>query len=104
MSEPPAPFKDARHHRADHTDDGQQANHWEKPSEDDVGDDDPVERQPWSLEMSMESFLCHIQCLLILRELVLFPQLRLLFFVQTGEICLPTWAEIDVPTPEAAHQ
>jgi hypothetical protein len=54
--------------------------------------------------MSMESFLCHIQCLLILRELVLFPQLRLLFFVQTGEICLPTWAEIDVPTPEAAHK
>ena len=104
MSALPATFKDARHHRADHTDDGQQANHWEKPAEDDVGDDDPVERQPWSLEMSMESFLCHIQCLLILRELVLFPQLRLLFFVQTGEICLPPWAEIDVPTPEAAHQ
>jgi hypothetical protein len=47
--------------------------------------------------MSMESFLCHIQCLLILRELVLFPQLRLLFFVQTGEICLPPWAEVNVP-------
>ena len=44
MSAPPATFKDARHHRADHTDDGQQANHWEKPAEDDVGDDDPVER------------------------------------------------------------
>ena len=56
MSAPPATFKDARHHRADHTDDGQQANHWEKPAEDDVGDDDPVERQPWSLKMSMESF------------------------------------------------
>ena len=44
MSAPPATFKDARHHRADHTDDGQQANHWEEPAEDDVGDDNPVER------------------------------------------------------------
>jgi hypothetical protein len=59
MSAPPAALKDARHHWSNHTDECQQANHWEKPAEDDVGDDDPVERQPWRLKMSMESLLCH---------------------------------------------
>ena len=56
MSAPPATLKDARHHWTNHTDKCQQANHWEEPAEDDVDDNDPVERQPWSLEMSMESF------------------------------------------------
>ena len=56
MAAPPAALKDARHHGADHTDDGQSPNHWEEPAEDDVCDDDPVKRQPWSLKMSMESF------------------------------------------------
>ncbi len=60
MSTPPASLEYARHHRAYHTDDGEQSHYGEEPSEDDVGDDNPVERYPWRLKMSVKSFLCHI--------------------------------------------
>ena len=59
MSAPPAALIDARHHGANHADKRQQSNHWEEPAEDDVSDDNPVERNPWSFKMSVESFLYH---------------------------------------------
>jgi len=104
MSAPPSAFIDTGDYGTDHADDGYETDDREEPPYYDVRDDDPVERQPRGLKMTVKLFLCHIQCLLILCELILLPQFRLLFFVQTGEICLPPWAEVNMPTPEASHQ
>jgi len=59
MSAPPAALPDAGHHGAYHTDDGEESDDGKEPTEDDIRDDDPVERLSWNLEMSVESFLCY---------------------------------------------
>ena len=59
MAAPPASFPDAGQHGANHADDGDEAHNGEEPRDDDIRDDDPVERLPWSLEMSMKLLLCH---------------------------------------------
>jgi hypothetical protein len=59
MSAPPTSFPDAGQHGANHTDDGKEAYYGIEPSEDDVRDDNPIERPTWNIEMSVESFLWH---------------------------------------------
>ena len=46
-------------------------------------------------------FFC---CLLILGKLILFSQFGLLFRRHRSDIGFPSWAEVDMPTPEAAYQ
>ena len=60
MSAPPASFPYAGHHGANHADDGDKPYYGEEPGEYNVCEDNPVEWQPWSLEMSVELFLYHI--------------------------------------------
>jgi hypothetical protein len=45
------------------------------------------------------SEMCHR---LILGEVILFPQLSFLLLALGGEITLPAWTEVNVPTPELA--
>ena len=63
MPAPPTTFPDAGQYGADHANDGDESYHGEEPSEDDVRDDNPVERKSRGLKMSVESFLCH-NCIL----------------------------------------
>ena len=65
MSAPPAAFPYTGHHGAYHTDDGEESYYGIEPTDDDVRDDDPVERLSWSLEMSVESFLYHTYVLFL---------------------------------------
>ena len=67
MPAPPTTFPDAGQYGADHANDGDESYHGEEPSEDDVRDDNPVERKSRGLKMSVESFLCH--CILIANNL-----------------------------------
>jgi hypothetical protein len=100
VAAPVTAFPDAGQHWTNHAYQRQQSYHWEEPGQDDVGNDNPVEWQPWGGKMPMESFLCHLLCLLVFCELIFLSQLCLLFFIQTCEVSLPTWTEIDVPAPE----
>ena len=63
MSAPPASFPDTRQNWANHADDSYESYHWEEPSKDDIRNNNPIERNSWSLKMSVETFLCH-NCIL----------------------------------------
>ena len=60
MSAPPAALIDARHHWAYHADDGHEANHWEEPAKDDVGDDNPIEGHARRLKVTVETLCCFL--------------------------------------------
>ena len=40
--------------------------------------------------------------ILILGEVILFPQLSFLFLALGSEVAFPAWTEVNVPTPELA--
>lgn len=61
MSAPPTSFPDASHYGTNHTDDGDESHYGKEPPDDDVSKNNPVERQSWSLKMSMKAF-----CVLLL--------------------------------------
>ena len=60
MSAPPASLPDAGQHGTYHADNGDESYHGEEPAKYDVCEYNPVERQPWTLEMSVETFLLMI--------------------------------------------
>jgi len=45
-----------------------------------------------------------VRILLVLGKLILFSQFGLLFRRHRSDIGFPSWAEVDMPTPEAAYQ
>ena len=57
MSAPPASFPDAGHHGANHADECDESYHRIEPSDDDIGDDNPIEIQSWSRKVAMEILL-----------------------------------------------
>ena len=44
-------------HRSYHADKRQQTNDGEEPADDDICEDNPIERKPWSCEVTMKLFL-----------------------------------------------
>ena len=71
VASPPTALPDAEQYGTNHADDGHQTDYWEKPTKDDIGDDNPIQWSARCFKVAMELllccflfcfFLCHNEC------------------------------------------
>jgi hypothetical protein len=72
VSAPPTAFKYTGQHWADHADECQQANHWEKPAKQDVRDDNSIEGHTRCLEVTMKTLCCLLFTIFLLHKTLYF--------------------------------